>query len=897
MWGEAVYTAAYLINRSPTRALKMNKTPAELWFGKVPDVSKLRIFGCKAYSWIPSQKRSKFDKKSKEHVMVGYAPNGYRLWNQAERKIVVSRDVKFDENVFPMSDVRQTDDQTDEFVSINLNEASGGISNDVLLHEDVESVTQPVEVPVQQLRRSSRNRREPERLIYAAALTVPPNRNNLTDFISSQSAVERSFNGNMHLTFNKNDCTAGDSFVKEIVPNSNDVMTNPFALTVPSVRNNPTEFISSKSADERSNHGNMPLNFNKNDNCTAANIFVKDVVPNSNDVMTNPAALAVPPNRNNPKEFISSQSAAERSFNGKFVDVASKDYYSAKNIFHEDDLDATCDESYAYRCFALTVPICRNNTKEFISSESADERSFNGKFLDDNSKEFLTAKDSPLEPEKYGEIFKRQDCKKWMQAVNDEITSLKENQTWRLVKRTVEMKPLTAKWVFKLKENGDSVKYKARLVARGFLQKYGIDNTETYAPVAKLATIRIILAVGMQHNFKFHQMDVKTAFLNGELSEEVYMEIPEGVENVPGYVCKLEKSLYGLKQSPKCWNEKFNKFMIENGFKRSKHDYCLYVKEGSSPIFVILYVDDLLIVSPSNQLIENLKSALNKSFKMTDCGSLKYFLGMEFVYDKGSLRISQTKSIEKVLCRFGMETCNPSHTPMDKNCDLQRSDLKVNQPYRELIGCLMYLMLCTRPDICFVIGYLSRYQEYAGEEHWVAAKRVLRYLKGTLRDQLIYKKRNEPVLRAFADSDWASCKVDRKSVSGCVIQVYGNTVSWFSKKQQTVATSSSEAEYIALSSVVGDVIWVKGILQDLHEIDENYCAKVYEDNMGCIAMATTTENKRVKHIDIRYHFTRDMVERKEIEIVKIPSEQQLADPMTKALDKIKFLQFKEILLN
>lgn len=287
-----------------------------------------------------------------------------------------------------------------------------------------------------------------------------------------------------------------------------------------------------------------------------------------------------------------------------------------------------------------------------------------------------------------------------------------------------------------------------------------------------------------------------------------------------------------------------------------------------------------------------------EKFKMTDCGEAKYFLGMKFSHEKDSIKISQSEAVAKILVKFGMENCNGINTPLDKNTNLTRSEIKTKYPYRELVGSLMYLMTCTRPDLCYVVGYLSRFQEYAGEEHWIAAKRVLRYLKETQSDGITFRKsKDKAVLSAYADSDWASCKIDRKSVTGGVLKVYGNTVAWISRKQKTIAQSSSEAEYVALSIVASETIRMKGLLQNLGEVTSKYCVSIYEDNMGCIGMANTTESKRAKQIDIKYHFIRDMIEMKQIVVVKISTNDQLADVMTKGLDKTKFIQFKSDLLN
>lgn len=460
-------------------------------------------------------------------------------------------------------------------------------------------------------------------------------------------------------------------------------------------------------------------------------------------------------------------------------------------------------------------------------------------------------------------------------------------------------KPLKTKWVFRIKpnEDGKPSKYKARLVVKGFLQKYGIDYEETFAPVAKLTTIRIVLAVGVQTGLFFHQMDVKTAFLHGDLREEIYMDIPEGLTASSNMVCKLNKSLYGLKQSPRCWNEKINTVLIQLGYVRSKHDYCLYIKENKKDVmYIVLYVDDLLIAGKSLPDITKLKKKLSEKFEMTDCGELKHFLGIKIKYNitDGTMDLSQKSNIDKVLTKFNMMECNPARTPMDKGFTIPEDEQTTNQPYRELLGSLMYLMLCVRPDICYNIGYMGRFQQHPNENHWKALKRILRYLKGTNNINLRFKRNlNSKILVGYSDADWASDSIDRKSVSGYVFKIFDNCVSWSSKKQATVATSSSEAEYIALSSAASEAIWIRGILIDMHILDSTYSIPIFEDNQGCIFMSRNSECKRSKHIDVKHHFIRDHVSRGLLDIQHVSTEKQLADILTKPLGNQRFKLLRE----
>lgn len=276
---------------------------------------------------------------------------------------------------------------------------------------------------------------------------------------------------------------------------------------------------------------------------------------------------------------------------------------------------------------------------------------------------------------------------------------------------------------------------------------------------------------------------------------------------------------------------------------------------------------------------------------MTDCGAMRHFLGINIRYDRnaGSMQLSQVANIARILVKFGMADCNPSRTPMEKGLRLEANGGNiVEEPYRELLGSLMYVMMSTRPDICYQVGYLGRFQQHPGQQHWIALKRVVRYLQGS-KHLTLELKSNEHAkpLVGFADADWAADIADRKSVSGYLFQVFGNTVSWSSKKQTTVATSSSEAEYVALSAAAAEAIWLAGLLGDLG-MKTVKPVPIFEDNRGCIGMAKNLESKRAKHIDIKHHFVRDHIATGDLTVEPVPTLDQLADIFTKALDAGRF---------
>ena len=408
------------------------------------------------------------------------------------------------------------------------------------------------------------------------------------------------------------------------------------------------------------------------------------------------------------------------------------------------------------------------------------------------------------------------DACKWEQAMKEEMSSLMENKTWAYEQLPARRKAIRCKWVFKIKVKADGSldKYKARLVAKGYSQKEGIDYKETYAPVAKLTSVRSLLGVAAMHNLEIHQMDVKTAFLNGDLEEEMFMEQPEGFKDrgTQGKVCKLVKSLYGQKQAPRQWNKKLHEALIAIEFQQFHSDPCLYVRASEDAIVVLgVYVDDFIIVASSMQILAEIKGLLSTKFQMEDIGELKSFLGMSIRRDRENklLWLSQEKYCADILKRFNMQDCKSGSTPMEKNSDDTLEEQKVfNIPYQNAVGSLMYLMVCTRPDLSFAVCKVSQKNKSPTNQDWQAVKRIFRYLQGTQHYELCYNGRSEANLYGYNDADFAGDPSDRKSTSGYVFILAGGAISWSSKKQASVATSTLEAEYIALAAAAKEALWL-----------------------------------------------------------------------------------------
>ena len=358
---------------------------------------------------------------------------------------------------------------------------------------------------------------------------------------------------------------------------------------------------------------------------------------------------------------------------------------------------------------------------------------------------------------------------------------------------------------------GKVEKFKARLVAKGFTQIEGVDYEATFSPVSSKDSFRVIMALVAHFDMELHQMDVKTAFLNGDLNEEVYMMQPEGfVANDSGkLVCRLKKSTYGLKQASRQWYLKFHSVVASYGFVENKVDQCIYCKvSGRKFIFLILYVDDILLASSDLGLLHETKRMLSKNFDMKDLGEASFVLGIEIHRNRSCrlLGLSQRAYVDRILERFNMQQCKPGIAPVCKgdklslsqcpHSDIEKAQMK-NVPYASALGSIMYAQVCTRPDIAFATGLLGRYQSNPGHDHWVAAKKVMRYLKRTKDYMLIYKHVQDLQLVGYSDSDFAGCQDEKKSTTGYIFKLAGGAVSWKSEKQKSIASSTMQAEFVA----------------------------------------------------------------------------------------------------
>lgn len=719
-WGEAVLTATYLINISPTKALKTPNTPFELWHNKKPQLKYLKVFGSTIY-FVNKTRKTKFDEKSLKGILIGYEPNGYKVWDVVGEKFVKVRDVIVDE----------------------------------------------------------------------------------IDFLSSRPLKSE---------------------------------------------------------------GIMAENSNNSDKNSVKKMCKSDKVKSDNSKQTGqiPVSLGPLPNKSVSE---TDSSSFQNEINSSQNEMTSHDLRRSERIknlptvsYNENENDISVNYLFYANSLACKIPTSYNEI------EFSDNRHL------------------------------------WLNAIKEEIKSLTENETWTLVPKPVDRNIVDCKWVFTIKndEFGKPLKYKARLVARGFSQEYLIDYNETFAPVARISSFRFILAFANQFNLLIHHMDVKTAFLNGKLKEEIYMRIPDGIPNADNHVCRLNKALYGLKQSARCWFQMFEQALIKKGFRYSSADRCIYILDAGDilkNIYIVLYVDDLVISTANINTMNSFKTYLMSEFKMVDLKEIKCFLGIKIERYNNKITLDQEMYIKTVLEKFNMSDCKPVSTPLESKVDYNalNSNETTKAPCKNLIGCLMYIMVCTRPDLSFAVNVLSRFANKNNHSLWSYLKRLLRYLKGSMSFKLTYTQSDyNNILSGFVDSDWGSNEVDRKSTTGYLFKLFEQcTVCWQTKRQLTVAASSTEAEYMALFEAVREALWLKSLVTSIN-IEISSGIPMYEDNNGCISIANNpTSHKRSKHIDIKYHFSREQVENNVIKMIYVSTGNQLADILTKSLPSVRFSKLRE----
>lgn len=490
------------------------------------------------------------------------------------------------------------------------------------------------------------------------------------------------------------------------------------------------------------------------------------------------------------------------------------------------------------------------------------------------------------------------DKEEWLAAMNAEMESLLLNKVFDLVPLPPGKKAIGCRWHYKTKagENGKPGRKKARLVAKGYLQRKGIDYQETYAPSTRHETIRLVLSRMAAEAWESCQMDVMTAFLNSLLREEVYLKQPEGFvdQRHPDWVWRVRASLYGLKQSPREWNALLTKELVAMGLTQSKHDPVLFTqtKEGKVVGAVIVHVDDFYVTGEKD-VLKKIRTTLSNRFRMSKCGPLDTYISLKVERgEDGSVYLSQKHYIHQIAEKYLPRDSKPAHVPCNAGFSELTSDNdspRTDNPYSALIGMLQWVANGTRPDIQFAINRLSQFLSRPTLNHWNAAVHVLKYLYTTKELRLGLGTASQQKLHGFSDSDWASTSEDRRSTTGWVFRYAGGAISWKSRRQPTVALSSTEGEYMALTDTAKEAIWLRGLSRDMGMEDAS--TRIFYDNQGAGFLSEGEGlQSRTKHIDVRHHFIRDCVTSGKINLSHVPTAQMLADVFTKPLGKLKHQQ-------
>jgi transposase InsO family protein len=520
-----------------------------------------------------------------------------------------------------------------------------------------------------------------------------------------------------------------------------------------------------------------------------------------------------------------------------------------------------------------------------------------------------TADSEALEPRTIAEAKRRSDWPEWEKAILEELETLRAAGTWILEEAPPGANIIGSKWVFKAKKDaaGFIARLKARLVAQGFSQIGGIDFDDTYAPVARLASSRAIIAMANRLDLLLHQVDIKGAYLNGELNdnEVLYMQHPPGYKSpdAGNRVLRLKKTLYGLKQSGRRWYQKLSSIFSSLGFSCCSVDQAVFYKsdkDRTKITIVAVHVDDCTIAASSLRLIDDFKAGLRKHVEVTDLGELHWMLGLEIKRDREgrTIHISQRAYLDSILRRFHFDDLKPLSTPMDTSFRLTKEQAPASAaehaimrhvPYREAVGALNWAALATRPDIAFAVATVARFASAPGPAHWEAVKRIFRYLAGT-RDLWLTYGETQRTLEGYADAD-GSMAEDRRAITGYAFLIDGGAVSWSSKRQEIVSLSTTESEYVAATHGMKEALWLRSLLSETFGPFTG-ATTLFSDNQAAIALTRDHQyHSRTKHIDVRYHFIRWVIEKGSLRLIYCPTNDMVADTLTKALPSVKVKHF------
>jgi hypothetical protein len=806
-WNDALGAYVHIHNRSPTAALDSG-TPYSHWYGRKPDVSHLRVFGCAAYVHLQKDQRTPkgLGSHTQHCVFIGY-PAEFKGWtfiNVTTKQVVVSNAATFDERYFPglrlfNSPAAGPAPALPDLVDCPVKDTPGQVgvyvpatpADDDSDDDDVPVAPPPVQLPV----------------LPIAPPTPPP---------ASPPPPPTPPIAQRRLKRN----------------------AAPPQRLIGGTWRNPTPIVQESDDDDS---------------------------PDELDVISDQEQIPI------------------------FGDDPAADGVKAE----EEALHAGLGHAF----------VGLGDTTQTLSIADAFEFAF---------KISSTHSSHAGDPETFAQAMRRPDADHWFKAAEDEMQSLLENGTWELVKLPPGRQAIGSRWVFRVKRNSDGSieRYKGRVVAQGFSQRPGFDYTETFAPTAKWAALRAILAVAALEDLELESVDISSAFLNGTTDADVYMRQPPGFEQGgPEWVCKLRKALYGLKQAGRQWHIKLDQEFTGMGFSLVRCDHSIWVwKRGDQRILVPVFVDDLTIAARNKADVEKVKSELRQRFKLRDLGPTSFLLGVHIIRDRSQrkLTMSQRQYTLDMLERYGMSDCSPVTTPMNPSVKLSTSDSPSTPdqvtamkdiPYINAVGSLMYLAVATRPDIAYAVGVLCRFNSNPGPAHWTAVKHLFRYLKGTLDMKLVYAPSPDSthLFTSYSDADHGANPDNGRSTTGSVIKMGTGAISWASKLQSIVTLSTTEAEYVAAVTTAQEILWLCNLFTEFG-YSFNDASPLFVDNQSAISVAKNPEHHgRMKHLDLRFYWLRDVVKSKAISITYVPTADMPADILTKPLGRLKVAAARTLL--
>ncbi|GJV70143.1 putative RNA-directed DNA polymerase [Tanacetum coccineum] len=851
-WAEAVNTACYVLNRVLVTKPQM-KTPYEILMGRSPNISFMRPFGCPLTILNTLDHLGKFDGKSEEGYLLGYSTNskGFRVYNRVTRKVQDCLHVNFLENQENqkgkgpdwMFDLELLTPSMNYIPVRKENYADSG--GNVSTHDDVDDLDDQQFIVHGPNIHAAQNKPSEER---TADKEVP--------LSSEEQALHDELMRLMHqesLAKAHNDAQR-NAFEKEkrriALEKGKECVDSTFTLSTANTPSQSTGNTPTDSDDDVPKDGVFSTNSFDDENTDTEEGGAADYnnMDPTIDVTSTPTLRI---HKNHPQSQIIGKSTAGVLTRRKLKESDSVQHQALLSfIYKQNRTNHKDQQTCLFACF-----LSQEEPKK-VSQALADES--------------------------------------WVEAMQEELLQFKLQDVWVLCDLPDGKRVIGTKWVFRNKrdERGTIIKNKARLVAQGYKQEEGVDYDEVFAPVARIEAIRLFLAFASFMGFTVYQMDVKSAFLYGNITEEVYVKQPPGFEDPahPNKVYRVVKALYGLHQAPRAWYERLSTFLLKHGYRRGAIDKTLFIKKDRRDIMLVqVYVDDIIFGSTKPSMVKDFEELMQKEFKMSSMGELTFFLGLQVKQTTAGIFLSQDKYVKDILNKFDFRTIKPASTPIEAHKSLGKDeegeDVDVHL-YRSMIGCLMYLT-ASRPDIMFAVCLCARFQVTPKVSHMHAVKRIFRYLKHQPKLGLWYPKDSPFHLEAFSDSDYAGDNHDRRSTSGGCQYLGRRLVSWQCKKQTIVAISSTEAEYVAAASCCAQVLWMQNQLLDYGFNFMNTEIHIDNESTICIVKNPVLHSK-TKHIQIRHHFIRDCYEQRLINVVKVHTDDNVADLLTKGFDLARF---------